>query len=150
MELSLPGTDDAILRAARHVVELAGELGFPEERRNEIQTAVVEALTNAAIHGNENHATPVRLTAEIDGDSLRVEIVDAGSGLSEIPPLPDLERKLEGLDPPQGWGIYLMRSFASEIDYALDPERGHIVKLKFDEESPGALVEPRIERNAHA
>jgi len=150
MELSLTGTDDAILRAARHVVELGGELGFPEERRNEIQTAVVEALTNAATHGNEDHEAPVRLTANIEGGSLLVEILDAGSGLSEIPPLPDLERKLEGLDPPQGWGVYLMRSFASEIEYALDPERGHIVKLKFDEESPGTLVEPRFERSAHA
>lgn len=150
MELSLPGTDDAILRAARHAVELAAELGFAEERRHEIQTAVVEALTNAALHGHAGSDEPVRLEAEIDGDCLRVAVIDSGAGLPAVPPLPDLERKLEGHDPPQGWGIYLMRSFASEIEYVIGDSRGHVVKMRFDEESPGSLVEPRIERSAHA
>jgi anti-sigma regulatory factor (Ser/Thr protein kinase) len=146
MELSLPGSDDAILRAARHVAELCGDLDFTESRRNEVQTALVEALSNAAIHGNRRK-TPVRVRAELREGSLVVEVLDVGPGLPELPPLPDLAKKLEGKDPPGGWGLYLMRSFASEIRFLVDPDDGHVVRLRFEAESPPSPVEPRIGAN---
>jgi anti-sigma regulatory factor (Ser/Thr protein kinase) len=151
MELSLPGTDDAILRAARHVAELCGDLDFLEARKNEVQTAVVEALSNAAIHGNDRcEETPVRVRAEFDDQSLIVEVLDSGTGLTEVPPLPDLEKKLEGRDPPSGWGLYLMRSFASEVQFLVHPQEGHTVRLKFDSEAPSSLTSPEIGKRAAA
>ncbi|MGH2570402.1 MAG: ATP-binding protein [bacterium] len=145
MERTLTGSTSAILDLAREVASLGEKLGFTRKRGWEIETAVVEALSNAARHGNGGREQdPIRLNAQPAGARLLVEVHDRGAGLSGIPPLPDLEKKLRGEEPPGGWGVFLIRSLASDVQFVVHPGGGHTLRLRFDSEAPAQPVEPRI------
>jgi anti-sigma regulatory factor (Ser/Thr protein kinase) len=150
MQRTLNGTDDAILHLAREVADLGEPLGFTQTRRYEVQTAVGEALSNAAVHGHGGkREDPIRLTAQVDDGHLLVEVRDRGKGLDRIPPLPDLERKIGGKDPPGGWGVFLMRSLASDVHFLVHADGGQTVRLQFEAEAPAVPVDPRITETPH-
>jgi len=144
MRRTLDGSSRAILDLALEVASLGEKLGFARTRLWEIQTAVGEALSNAALHGNGHREDPIELTARPAGDHLLVEVSDLGAGLRRIPPLPDLEKKLRGEERPGGWGVFLMRSLASDVQFVVHPRGGHTLRLQFDAEAPAQPVVPRI------
>jgi serine/threonine-protein kinase RsbW len=145
MERTLTGSNDEILDLAREVASLGEKLGFTRKRAWEIQTAVVEALSNAALHGNGGREDdPIELTATPAGERLLVEVRDRGPGLRGIPPLPDLDKKLRGEERPGGWGVFLIRSLASDVQFVVHPGGGHTLRLRFEAEAPAHPVEPRI------
>lgn len=144
MQRTLDGTSRAILDLAREVAALGEALGFSRTRCYEVQTAVGEALTNAALHGNGDARAPIALTARPGGRELVVEVHDRGGGLRGIPPLPDLEKKVRGEERPGGWGVFLMRSLASDVQFVVHAGGGHTLRLRFDAAAPSEPVEPRI------
>jgi stage II sporulation protein AB (anti-sigma F factor) len=151
IELSLQGSNEAILEAARTVGDLSKELRLEKGRQEEVETAVAEALWNAFVHGNDGRVEEaIHLTAHIEDASLLVEVRDAGSGLAEIPELPNLDRKIAGEERSGGWGLFLMCSFASLVHFFRNPQGGHTVRLKFLDRSPKSIVKPRILRESDA
>jgi serine/threonine-protein kinase RsbW len=148
MERTLTGSKRTILDLAREVASLGDKLGFTRKRSWEIETAVVEALSNAARHGNGGREEDtIQLIATPGGDRLLVEVRDHGAGLRQVPPLPDLEKKIRGEERPGGWGIFLIRSFASDVQFVVHQGGGHTLRLRFDSEAPAQPVEPRITEN---
>jgi anti-sigma regulatory factor (Ser/Thr protein kinase) len=144
MEIALRSDEDEVCRAAEAVESLARAAGFPPARCDDVRTAVLEALSNAMTHAHGSRPDLLILVrAAVAGSCLRVEIHDHGRGPGAIPPSPNLERKLAGIEHPRGWGIHLMRMLASQVEFLVGAG-GHTLRLRFDAERPPRPARARI------
>ena len=103
--------------AIARVSEAVAPLHVPEDRLDRLKTAVGEATMNAMEHGSEYRADrPVSVRVLTGGGSVRVQITDMGGAPSERErEIPDLEAKLEGLQRPRGWGLFLIENMVDEM-----------------------------------
>ena len=139
-ELSVPSEPGNERRAMEEVAETVEGLGLPERTLERLKTAVAEATMNAMEHGNHYRPeTPVVIEVSASETELFVKITDEGSG----PPAfdsetPDLEAKLEGMQTPRGWGLFLIKSMVDEMNVTGD-EHHHTVELvvHLDERAEG-------------
>ena len=129
-ELSVPSEPGNERRAMEEVAGAVMELGLPERTLERLKTAVAEATMNSMEHGNHYRAElPVLIEVSASEADLSVKITDEGGG----PPafdseLPDLEAKLEGVQTPRGWGLFLIKSMVDEMKVTGD-EHHHTVEL---------------------
>jgi len=72
---------------------------------------------NAIEHGNRmNVELPVHVRVTVRDGELVVRIVDNGGGRDiPEPETPDLEAKLEGLQRPRGWGLFLIKNMVDDM-----------------------------------
>ena len=104
--------------AMERVAEVVKEIGLSEQRLERLKTAVAEATMNAMEHGNRYRPeVPVDIEVLSSGVDLSVRINDQGRSLVPDPDteVPDLEAKLEGLQTPRGWGLFLIRNMVDEM-----------------------------------
>jgi len=117
--------------AMERVAEVVKEIGLSEQRLERLKTAGAEATMNAMEHGNRYRSeVPVVIEVLSSGVDLSVRINDQG-GIRDPAPdeeVPNLEAKLEGLQTPRGWGLYLIRNMVDEIHITSD-EVHHTVGL---------------------
>jgi len=129
-ELSVPSEPGNERRAMEEVVGAVSNLGLPERTLERLKTAVAEATMNAMEHGNDYRAEmPVLIEVSASEADLSVRITDEGSG----PPAfdsetPDLAAKLEGVQTPRGWGLFLIKSMVDEMNVTGD-EHHHTIEL---------------------
>jgi serine/threonine-protein kinase RsbW len=130
---ALPGVvaaDVAVLGGCL-VGPTAAVLGLSEQRLERLKTAVAEATMNAMEHGNRyRREVPVVIEVLSSGADLSVRINDQGGSLVPDPDteVPDLEAKLEGMQTPRGWGLFLIRNMVDEMHITSDEAR-HTVGL---------------------
>ena len=99
-DLELPSTSSAPARA-RGALEQIAEAVSPERLRD-VRLLVSELVTNAVRHG-EGEA--VRLVVALNGDVLRIEVHDPGSGFAvQAPPSDPLRAS--------GWGLVLVEELS--------------------------------------
>ena len=128
--LSVPSEPGNERRAMEEVAATVEGLGLPDRTLERLKTAVAEATMNAMEHGNHYRAElPVIIEVAASDTELSVKITDEGSG----PPAfhsetPDLEAKLEGMQTPRGWGLFLIKSMVDEMNVTGD-EHHHTVEL---------------------
>jgi anti-sigma regulatory factor (Ser/Thr protein kinase) len=122
-EARFPSTKRAAAVARRALIGRIGVLGFSRSDLADIETAVGEALANAAEHGHRP-GSGFDLRVYVDDGHVVIEVRDEGAGFSG-----SLEAigALPPSDAPRGFGIYLMRSLMDVIEYE---ERGTYVRLK--------------------
>ncbi|MGH2619330.1 MAG: ATP-binding SpoIIE family protein phosphatase [Anaerolineales bacterium] len=116
--------------AIQQVSEAVRELGLSSSRLEKLKTAVGEATMNAMEHGNQyREDLPVRIRLEASNEKLSVFITDQGGG-QRIPEAatPDLEAKLDGLQSPRGWGLFLIQNMVDDLQVTTD-DRHHTVEL---------------------
>jgi serine phosphatase RsbU (regulator of sigma subunit)/anti-sigma regulatory factor (Ser/Thr protein kinase) len=130
LELSLPSLEGNEREAMLRVGEVAAAAGLDPARLERLKTAVAEATMNAIEHGNAGDpAVDVTVTVERSDAELRVRVGDRGGRREAAPAAaPDLEAKLEGRQPPRGWGLFLISNMVDEVRAGGD-ERGHSVEL---------------------
>lgn len=119
-------------RAVQQVVNHLMGLPISTSLFERIQTAVAEITMNAMEHGNEYSAeNPVEFQVLTSENAVMIRVTDHGGGKS-IPEYvqPDLEAKLEGLQSPRGWGLFLVRSMVDEMRVQTD-QTHHTVELIF-------------------
>ena len=125
---SEPGNERLAMERVATVVK---EIGLSEQRLERLKTAVGEATMNAMEHGSRYRPeVPVVIEVLSSGVDLSVRINDQG-GIRDPAPdeeVPNLEAKLEGLQTPRGWGLYLIRNMVDEIHITSD-EVHHTVGL---------------------
>jgi anti-sigma regulatory factor (Ser/Thr protein kinase) len=125
---SEPGNERLAMERVATVVK---ELGLPEQRLERLKTAVAEATMNAMEHGNRYRPeVPVVIEVLTSGEDLSVRINNQG-GIRDPAPdkeVPNLEAKLEGLQTPRGWGLFMIRNMVDEIHITSD-EVHHTVGL---------------------
>ena len=121
-EARFPSTTRAAAQARRSFIGRIAALGYAGEDLADIETAVGEALANAAEHGHSHAGFDLR--AYVDDRHVVIEVRDEGAGFAG-----SLEAigKLPPSDAPRGFGIYLMRQLMDAIEYE---ERGNYVRLK--------------------
>jgi anti-sigma regulatory factor (Ser/Thr protein kinase) len=115
-----PNTRRAAAFARRSLVAHLAVYGFPAGDLADIETAVGEALANAAEHGHRAE-TGFEVRVHVENDRLVIEVEDEGAGFRSAPPGP-----LPAHDAPRGFGIYLMRHLMDDVAF---DERGTCVRL---------------------
>ena len=107
----------------------AKNMGFTDDRIDDLKTAVAEACLNAMEHGNKMDAcTKVGITLTVEESKLQVSVKDEGKGINKIP-TPRIEDKIEGKEKSRGWGIFLIKSLVNEVTFEPSPEGGNITKM---------------------
>src|SRR5215216_1019458 len=130
-EFSVPSERGNERLAMDTVAEAVKDLDIHGENLERLKTAVAEATMNAMEHGNNYRAEiPVDVIVLVEDRDLLVRITDRGSG---PPPAqggdaPDLEAKLEGMQTPRGWGLFLIKRMVDEMSITGD-DGHHTVEL---------------------
>ena len=128
LEFDSRSANEAFARVT--VASFMTQLNPTLEEVSDVKTAVSEAVTNAIIHGYENHVNMVQIYAGIEGRTLHLEISDRGVGIPDVKkamePLyttrPELERS--------GMGFSFMEAFMDEVQVESEPGKGTIVRMK--------------------
>ena len=111
VEVRLPsrmGFEKVAMSTASAVAKL---MGFPEDRVEDLKTAVAEACINAIEHGNRlNEKLSVGVVLSADAESLEVKVIDDGKGMRKQPSKPDIDRKMHGEEDPRGMGMFLIQT----------------------------------------
>lgn len=118
---TLDSSLDSVNQAEESALQFAKQTGFAEDDIQRISMAVREGVVNAVLHGNQYDPNKkVRISLEVEGDSLVIRIADEGSGLDpgNIPdPLAP-----ENLLKTSGRGIFLIRAFMDDVKFkSLNP-----------------------------
>ena len=130
-ELSIPSEPGNERRASEQVARAVSGLGLPQRTLERLKTAVAEATMNAMEHGNRyNPDVPVKIQVWLLEERLLVRIIDRGGSPPPSPNAqrPDLEAKLEGMQTPRGWGLFLIRNMVDGMNVTGD-EHHHTVEL---------------------
>jgi serine/threonine-protein kinase RsbW len=130
-EFSVPSEPGNERRAMEVVADVIKDVGLEGQRLEKLKTAVAEATMNAMEHGNKyKPEVPVKIQVLSSEADLSVRIIDKGG--SPVPDLdkeaPDLEAKLEGLQTPRGWGLFLIKNMVDEMHVTSD-ESHHTIEV---------------------
>lgn len=132
---SVPGNEREAMSQVAQAIE---GLHLPQKRLDELKTAVAEATMNAMEHGNHYQAdVPVIIQVLATASALAVRITDQGHGPTAVhPETPDLEAKLEEMQSPRGWGLFLIKNLVDEMNVTNDDSH-HTVELIMNLETEG-------------
>ena len=128
LEFDSRSANEAFARVT--VASFMTQLNPTLEEVSDVKTAVSEAVTNAIIHGYENHVNKVQIYAGIEGRTLHLEISDRGVGI------PDVKKAMEPLYTTRpelercGMGFSFMEAFMDEVQVESEPGKGTIVRMK--------------------
>jgi serine/threonine-protein kinase RsbW len=118
VEVRLPsrmGFEKVAMSTASAVAKL---MGFPDDRVEDLKTAVAEACINAIEHGNRlNEKLSVGVVLSAGADSLEVKVIDDGKGMRTQPSKPDIDRKMHGQEDPRGMGMFLIQALVDEAEW---------------------------------
>jgi anti-sigma regulatory factor (Ser/Thr protein kinase) len=120
---SYPSGFRSVRPARIALLAFAARCGIAADALIDIESAIGEALANAAEHGDAQSAAGFTVEASCDATHFTVEIKDYGAGFDAdaalTAPAPDL---FAG----RGFGIFLMQTLMDEVAYS---ERGTRVRL---------------------
>jgi serine/threonine-protein kinase RsbW len=118
VELRLPtrlGYEKVAMSTASAMAKL---MGLPEDRIEDLKTAVAEACINAIEHGNRlNEKLSVGVVLRADTNALEVKVIDNGTGITGKPAKPDIDRKMHGEEDPRGLGMFLIQALVDEAEW---------------------------------
>lgn len=120
--------------AFEHVEEFAGlvqgvanDLALPEEEEVDLMIAVMEAVNNAILHGNQEDETKkIRMKIEAESSAITVWVQDEGHGFV-LNAVPDPLAPANVMNA-SGRGILMMQAFMDDVEI-LPTDTGTVVKL---------------------
>lgn len=119
IQLHLPSKLGFEKIAMESAASVARMMNFTEDRVDDLKTAVSEACINAIEHGNKQAETEkVIVTLTFDESTLKVDVHDKGEKFSPVTEKPDIQKKIEGILPPRGWGMFLVKSLVDELEFS--------------------------------
>jgi serine/threonine-protein kinase RsbW len=130
VEIILPNQLGYERVAMGSVAAFARCFGFLPDRIEDLKTAVAEACINAVQHGNKGRPDArVVITMSFGDNVLNISVLDEGDGFKQAPKDPDIVRIMNNLDPPVGFGVFLMRKLMDEFDYKKLPDHRNEVRM---------------------
>ena len=114
--------------------------GLEQDRIEDLKTAVGEACINAMQHGNKWRSDArVTVRINIQDTELVVTVMDEGTGVSTFkgigrPPIgaqPCIDRIIDNLDPPAGFGTFIIKKLVDDVDFNTLVPNGHVVRMVF-------------------
>lgn len=108
--------------------EVFAESNLDHSYFNQVFLGLSEALTNSIVHGNKlNMLKKICIKVKCVEKELSIEVTDEGDGFS-ADCLKDPTSE-ENIKNENGRGVFLIRSFADELDYF---EGGRKVRIKYN------------------
>ncbi|MEP6569766.1 MAG: ATP-binding protein [Acidobacteriota bacterium] len=126
--LKFPSRIETVGEAAAAVSEFMNRLGIAADVAFGVDMAVREAVTNAVVHGNKlDDAKFVELRLRNTPAVFEITVHDQGPGFNpnDVPDPTEDENILR----TSGRGIFFMRNFMDEVDWAADPKGGTSVRM---------------------
>jgi serine/threonine-protein kinase RsbW len=126
--IKIPSDLSNLFRVENLIEKLSEVLNFGDGLYGNISVCLVEAVSNAIVHGNENDVTRiVLLEYAIKNNSLIFTVTDEGSGFDfDKVPDPTLPEYIENI---KGRGIFLIKHLADKIIFE---NKGSKVKIYFN------------------
>ena len=104
--------------------------GFSPARIEDLKTVVAEAAVNAMQHGNKGRPDGrVTIQMNLKDDTIYITVTDDGEGIKNIHPKPDIDRIIDKLDPPTGFGTFLIKQLVNDVDFNVRTEKGHGLRM---------------------
>ena len=130
VEVNLPNVSGYERIAMECSASFAKIGGLVKDRIDDLKTAVAEACLNAMEHGNKDHPdSRVVITMHLGDKDFKVYVMDAGDGMSIVPQQIDIRKKIEGLEPPNGLGLFLIQQLVDKVEFKKMNGGGHVVKM---------------------
>lgn len=130
IEVNIPNMLGYEQIAMESAASFAKIIGFAQERIEDLKTAVSEACLNAIKHGNKGRwEARVIVTMSFKKNSLNICVKDEGSGITELPQEPNIERNIENVESRKGIGIYLIKQLVDQVEFNELTKKGHVVKM---------------------
>ena len=129
VELHIPNIIGSEKAAIGKAASIAREMGFSDDRVEDLKTAVAEACINAIEHGNKYDLnSKVGITFVTEDTALKVTIHDEGDGIDPAK-IPKIRTEPNGFPKRRGYGIFLIRSLVNKMTFASEPGKGNDVKM---------------------
>ena len=130
VELNLPSKLGYERIAIGGLAAFAKSVGFSSSRVEDLKTSVAEACINAMQHGNKGKpGARVLVAMSFQGNTLRISVFDEGEGLKGALKDPDIDRIIENLDPPVGFGVFLMKRLMDKVEFDRTSNHLHEVRM---------------------
>ena len=105
-------------------------MGMLPERIEDLKTIVSEAAINAMEHGNKGRPdAKVTVSMNCQDNTINVMVADEGNGIKHFPPKPEIEKIIEDLESPVGFGLFLIEQLADQVEFNKEANGGHMVKM---------------------
>ena len=125
----IPSRLGAEKKAMEEASKVAREMGFSEDRIEDLKTAVSEACVNAIEHGNQlRESTTVGVTLSTDESTLTISVHDNGTGAGKFP-TPDMDAKILRKEPSRGWGVFLIHNLMDKVSFESIKDVGNVVHM---------------------
>lgn len=126
-EIEIASKIESISVVENLIDEVSIELSLVADLYGNILISVIEAVTNAIVHGNKlDQDKLVKIALNYSMPHLFIKISDEGKGF-EFEEIPD-PTKPDNVEKPDGRGVFLMKHLADEVSF---DKGGSIVNLKF-------------------
>jgi len=126
VEIFLPSTLGYEKVARNAAAAVAEEMGFSEDRIEDLKTAVAEACMNAIEHGNQEDRT-TSVTVLLTAAQQRLEVKVADEGIRAIPE--EFPKPGRYGEDNRGWGMFFITQLMDEVEISRLPEGGNQVKM---------------------
>jgi serine/threonine-protein kinase RsbW len=119
---------------------LAKMFGFSAARIEDLKTVVAEAAVNAMQHGNKGSPdSRVTILMNLKDDTIYITVTDDGEGIKSLCPEPDIDRIIDKLDPPIGFGTFLIKQLVNDVDFNVRTEKGHGLRMAIKKSKSGQV-----------
>jgi anti-sigma regulatory factor (Ser/Thr protein kinase) len=126
MSFELAGGPYAVTAARLALAEIDDVLD--ESQAFDVRLLVSELVTNSVQHARVGPEDSIGLSLAIDGETIRVEIVDSGPGFE--PPI-----DAGGVDGDRGWGLFFVSQLATR--WGVEQGDNGCVWFEIDRSAPG-------------
>ena len=104
--------------------------GLAPDRIEDLKTIVGEAAINAMQHGNKGKPdAQVNVTFEYEDEAINIWVMDEGDGIINLLPDPNIERIIDNLDPPIGFGTFFIKKLADHVEFNETTDKGLALKM---------------------
>jgi putative Holliday junction resolvase len=141
LEICLPSNIDYLPLVDTICEAFCGWAGIPRGVGDDISMAVIEAATNALVHGNKrDESKKVRAVFEKRGREIVITVTDEGSGFDpdKVPSPVDECNLLKDC----GRGIYIMKQVMDTVEFEFAKTGGTTIRLakRIDRDSNGRIL----------
>lgn len=122
-------SDPALIPEVNEFIsEILSKTQMSEDKLNNLDLSVSEALSNAMVHGNKlDPSKKVVVVLKVYEDRIELNIKDEGDGFKPED-VPD-PTKPENILKDSGRGIYIMNSFLDDVYYNFPPSGTELVLI---------------------
>jgi len=130
LQFNIHSDPESLGDARRRVRDALMQAGLAIDAAQDMEVAVGEALSNIYRHAYSTGVGPVAVEVLTSGGAFTVVVHDEGE--ATVPPA--IPRSLPPRTSPGGRGLYLIRNFADDVEFRVNPS-GHGVTVRMTKEA---------------